>query len=299
MRAVSPARSILLLCALAACSDPVDTDPPVRLVIETQGELHTLLTGDWKQLSARAVTASGRDAGPVSVTWSTDNSRVASIDQRGDLRVASTYTACNWVAPGECQVRVTARSADLTGEALITIMPYTAVLSVGARQLDLEMGDTVRLHTRVTLEGRDVPWCVLSFVSQNPSIARVDPTQGVITSADDGSTKIDVTVSGPACPTNGEAIRIINRPPWHTLTILPDVDDPLLPGATLQLIAQVRNGKGVEYPAIVATWSSSDPSVATVENGLVRAVGCAASPCEVTITARSGKLTATTLIVVE
>ena len=46
-------------------------------------------------------------------------------------------------------------------------------------------------------------------------------------------------------------------------------------------------------------WQSSDPAIATVENGLVRAVGCTTSTCQVTITARSGKLTATKLVVVE
>ena len=54
MRAVSCPLSILLLSVLAgACSDPTETDPPARLLIETEAELRT---GDWRQLSARAGT---------------------------------------------------------------------------------------------------------------------------------------------------------------------------------------------------------------------------------------------------
>ena len=297
MRAVSCPLSILLLSVLAgACSDPTETDPPARLLIETEAELRT---GDWRQLSARAVTATGGDAGPVTVTWTTSNSQVASIDQRGELRIASTYTACDWVTPGECRVLVTARSGDLVGEAVITIMPYTPVLTVDVRQLDLEMGDSARVNARILLEGRDVPWCITTFMSQDPNIARVDATRGVINAADEGSTIVDVAATGPLCPLSTESVRIINRPPWHTLSIIPDIDTVVSPGSTLQLIAQVRNGKGVEYPAIVATWATSDPAVATVENGLVRALACATPPCQVTITARSGKLTATKLIIVE
>ena len=299
MRSALSSRSIVLLGALAVgCSDPAGSSGPARLIIDG-GERRSLLIGSWEQLSVRAVTASGSDAGTLPVTWSTSDTHIASIDQRGELRVASTYTACNWVTPGECTVRVTARSGDLIAEQLITIMPYTPVITVSVRQIDLEMGDSTQLHSRVLLEGRDVPWCAVSYSSEDPTIARVDATRGMITGVDEGSTFIDVNVTGPVCPPAPERVRVINRTPWHSLSIVPDVDTVVAAGATLQLVAQVRNGKGVEYPAIVVTWQSSDPAIATVENGLVRAIGCTTSTCQVTITARSGKLTATKLVVVE
>ena len=59
----------------------------------------------------------------------------------------------------------------------------------------------------------------------------------------------------------------------------------------------VQPGSAVTLSALAG--DVSDPTAATVTNGLVRALGCAAPPCEITITARSGRLTATTLIVVE
>ncbi|HEX6066232.1 MAG TPA: Ig-like domain-containing protein [Longimicrobiales bacterium] len=299
MRSVLSSQSIILFGALTlGCSDPSGSSAPARLVIDG-GERRSVLIGSWEQLTVRAVAANGSDAGAVAATWSTSDTHIASIDQRGELRVASTYTACNWVTPGECTVRVIARSGDLVAEQLITVMPYTPVITVSVRQIDMEMGDSAQLHSRVLLEGRDVPWCQVSYSSQDPTIARVDATRGVITGVDEGTTFIDVNVTGPVCPPAPERVRVINRTPWHSLSIVPDVDTVVTPGATLQLVAQVRNGKGVEYPAIVVTWQSSDPSIATVENGLVRAVGCSTSPCQVTITARSGKLTATKLIVVE
>ena len=299
MRVVLSSPSVVVFAALAlGCSDPSGTGAPARLVIDG-GERRSMLIGSWEQLTARAVTANGRDAGSLPVTWSTSDTHIASIDHRGEMRVASTYTACNWVTPGECSVRITARSGNLVAEQVITIMPYTPVITVSVRQIDLEMGDSAQLHSRVLLEGRDVPWCAVSYSSQDPAVARVDAARGMITGVDEGSTFIDVNVTGPVCPPAPERVRVINRTPWHSLSIIPDVDTVVAPGASLQLVAQVRNGKGVEYPAIVVTWQSSDPAIATVENGLVRAVGCQASPCQVSITARSGKLTATKLVVVE
>jgi uncharacterized protein YjdB len=299
MRSVLSSRSILLLAALAVgCSDPSGSSAPARLVIDG-GERRSLLIGSWEQLTVRAVTANGSDAGTLPVTWSTSDTHIASVDKRGELRVASTYTACNWVTPGECSVRVIARSGDLTAEQMITIMPYTPVITVSVRQIDLEMGDSTQLHSRVLLEGRDVPWCDVSYSSEDPAVARVDATRGVITGVDAGSTFIDVSVNGPVCPPAPERVRVVNRTPWHSLSIIPNVDTVVTLGSTLQLVAQVRNGKGVEYPAIVVTWQSSDAGIATVNNGLVRAVGCTTSPCQVTITARSGRLTATKLVVVE
>ena len=299
MRSLPSFRSIVLLGALAlGCSDPSGTSAPARLVIDG-GERRSVLIGSWEQLTARAVAANGSNAGPVQVTWSTSDADIATIDQRGELRVATTYTACNWVTPGQCTVRVFARSGDLAAEQVITVMPYTPVITVSVRQIDLEMGDSAQLRSRVLLEGRDVPWCEVTYASQDPAIARVDATRGVVTGLDEGTTFIDVNVTGPVCPPAPDGVRVINRPPWHSLSIVPDVDTVVARGGSVQLVAQVRNGKGVEYPAIAVTWHSSDPAIATVDNGLVRAVGCAASLCQVTITARSGKLTATKLVVVD
>ncbi len=295
-------RSILLALAvaLAACSDPAGTDEPVRLVIEPAGQPRTVLIGSFQQLAAHTVTADGRAATPASVSWSTSDETVARIDNRGELRIATTYTACNWVTPGDCTVRITARAGSLVAEQIITVMPYTPIITVDARQLDIEMGDSARLTSKVLLEGQDVPWCAISYESQDPTIARVDATRGVVTGVDEGITFIDVHVNGPMCPPAPEHVRVINRPPWHTLSILPDSEPTMKPGNTLQLVAQVRNGKGVEYPAIVVTWMSSDPEIAAIgSNGVVRALGCADSACRVTITARSSKLTATKLILVE
>ena len=300
MRSVLSSKSLILFASLAgACSDPSGASAPARLVIEPGNAAREILIGSWEQLTARAVTANGNDAGPVAVTWSTSDARIASIDQRGELRVATTYTACDWVTPGECTVRVIARSGNLTAEQNLTIMPYTPTIAVSVRQLDVEMGDSARLTSRVLLEGRNVPWCETSYTSRDPAIAGVDASRGVVRGMDEGSTFVDLVVTGRVCPAAPEPVRIVTHTPWHSLSIIPDADATVRAGATLQLIAQVRNGKGVEYPAIVSTWFSSDPAIATVENGLVRAVACSTPPCAVTITVRSGKLTATKQIIVE
>lgn len=295
----SATSSLLLSMATITCSDPAGSNTPARLVIESTSELSSLLVGDLRQLNARALDAAGREAGPVTVAWSTSHPHIATIDSRGELRIAATYTACNWVTPGECEVRVTARAGDLVATQRITILPYPPTLTVNTRQIDLELGDSTRLVGHLSLEGRAVPWCTVAYASADPAIARVDGIRGVVTGLDEGSTFVHVTVSGPACGSEVEPVRVIAHTPWHSLSIIPEVETIVRSGTTLQLTAQVRNAKGVEYPAMVATWSSSDPTIATVENGLVRILACGAPPCAVTIAVRSGKLTANKPILIE
>jgi hypothetical protein len=294
-------RTLLLSClAAAACSDPTAQGEPVQLVIEPAAELRSVLIGSFHQLSARALSANGSSVAASTVTWSTSDTKLASIDSRGEFRVATTYTACNWVTPGECKVTFTARAGNLIASQEVTILPYTPVIIVDVKQLDLEMGDSARLTSKVLLEARDVPWCTVSYVSQDPAIASVDAARGVVTGVDLGSTLVDVLVSGPVCPPSPEPVRVINHIRWHTLSILPERDATLSPGAILQLSAQVRNAKGVEYPASVVTWASSDAAIAVVDsNGVVRALACTDPPCRITITARSGRLTAAKTILVE
>jgi uncharacterized protein YjdB len=57
------------------------------------------------------------------------------------------------------------------------------------------------------------------------------------------------------------------------LDIVPPAPDPLVAGDTLRLVAAVRDSSGQELPGEGVTWTSSDPAVVTVAEGLVRAVG--------------------------
>lgn len=288
--------SALLL--LSACSDPM-TSENTSLVIEPGANAYTLLIGAEQQLTAYAVDARGRRGRAVAARWTSSDTTIARIDGEGKLRLASTYTACGWVTPGACRVEITAEAGTLKARQTLTILPYQAFLELNTQRIDLEIGYFEHVTASVLLELQPVPWCAVRYRAGDPNIISVDPLTGRVIALDLGKTTVDVEVTGPQCP-GGVQVAVTTRMPLHVLSILPEESSFLPQGEARQLTAQVRNRKGVEYEAITVEWSSSNPEVATVDNGLVRARFCAdaTSGCRTTITARSGRLVAQTVIVV-
>jgi hypothetical protein len=283
----------LALIAAAACSDPAGTNEPARLEIEG-GSMRTLRIGSQEQMKARFV---GTPA--AAIAWTSSDTSIARINADGLLRLSTTYTACNWVTPGECEVRITATSGSFRADQIITVLPYEATLELNTSQLDLEMGDSTRISARVLLENNVTPWCSVQYSSQDSAIAQVGAS-GIVVGRDEGRTVVDITTNGPLCPRDAAHVSITSRPPRYVLAVLPGDAVSLAATESQQLIAQVTNWKGVAYAALSVQWSTSNAQWASVNSsGLVRAGQCDQSvPCRVTITARSGRLIATKEIVV-
>ena len=284
----------LALLSVAACSDPAANSGPAQLMIDGGAE-RTIRIGAQEQLRARVV--GGEPAG--SIRWTTSDSSIARVDANGLLRLATTYTACNWVTPGECQVRITATTNDLRADLTLTVMPFEPTLELNVAHLDLEMGDSVRITARVLLENNTVPWCAVSYATRDSAIAQIGMSSGIVRVGDEGSTVVDVVASGPLCPRDAAHVTITTRPARHVLTILPGDATNMAAHSVLQLFAEVTNWKGIVYQAAFVEWSTSNAALATVQNGLVRAGSCSGTElCRVTITARSGRLVATRNILI-
>lgn len=286
--------TIVGLVLLVACSDPSGVNGPPELVIEG-GVERSILIGAHEQLRARVI---GGDQNQT-VRWISSNPAIARVDESGMVRVATTYTACSWVTPGDCQVRITAQAGDLRADQMLIVMPYEPIVEVSVTHLEMEAGDSQRISVRVLLENNDVPWCRVTFDSQDPVIASVDSTTGIVHATDVGNTTIDISARGALCPRGTARVAVTNYPPLYVLAIVPSDDVPLPPGSTLQLRAIVTNRKNVSYSAIAVQWTTSDENIASVaSNGVVRAGSCAAASCLATITARSGRLVATRRVTV-
>jgi hypothetical protein len=284
---------------LNACSDPAANNEPASLAIEPGGPARTIRIGTQERLEAHLVNSDGRSVGTTAATWTSTDTSIVKVDANGELRLATSYTACNWVTPGLCQITIVARAGALRAQQLLTVMPFEPTVELATSEIDFETGDSARISAVAVLENRPVPWCTFSFTSADPAIARVDPSSGMVVGADIGSTVVHVSVTGALCPTGQAQVPVMTRPRLYVLDILPDTEDILNAGESLQLVALVTNRKDVQYPALSVQWSSSDSEVATVNNGLVRAGACPLTEgCRVMITARSGRLVANKAIVV-
>jgi uncharacterized protein YjdB/photosystem II stability/assembly factor-like uncharacterized protein len=212
---------------------------------------------------AAQVTA---DAGvPTTVTWTSSNPAVASINASG---------VATGVAVGTATVTATS-TADPTRRA-------TAQVTVSARAIALRP-DTVRVARTQTAtitaelvldagQPRTVQWR-----SSNPAIATVSPA-GVVTGVAVGTAQI--TAVADADTTLRRTIPAIVGPFIGTLSVSP-TSAQLQPNQTLQVTSTLAADPGVNTGV---SWSSSAPAIASVSaSGLITALALG----NATITARS------------
>jgi serine/threonine protein kinase len=131
----------------------------------------------------------------------------------------------------------------------------------------LEPGDEIDLRaTAVLANGEETESGEILWESEDPSIARIDPTTGRLVAVGVGSAVIRARTASVA-----ESVAIeIGTPRVVQLTIVPAVFE-LEVGATQQLTTEPRGRRGQILTRTVL-WSSSDPQTAGIsEQGLVRA----------------------------
>ena len=176
-------------------------------------------------------------------------------------------------------------------EPEIKNVPVSGV-SVSPASLSLVVGDTANLTAKVSPS--DATSQTVTWSSSNQSVASV--SNGTVTALQEGKTTItataggksatcEVTVSAKVIPVTGISFEQAS------------VSIPM--GETANLIATVSPSDATDA---TVTWSSSDPSVATVDKGKVSAikegtatitatVGDKSATCEVTVTPDKETLT--------
>ena len=159
----------------------------------------------------------------------------------------------------------------------VTVSPATAELTA--------LGASVQLSARVLDQnGQQMSATNVAWSSNNTVVATVNAT-GLVTAVANGTATITATAgraSSTAMVTVAQAVA--------TVAVAPAADT-LLTGDTLRLVAQAFDENAHRIESAEFDWSSSDPSVATVDgSGLVR--GVAQGVASVTATAGSARGTA-------
>jgi uncharacterized protein YjdB len=254
---------VLMMLAITfgtqSCSDDEETKPVEVSELQLSPGNATLLVNETVKLEAKVLPAEVADK---SLTWTSSNSAVASVDNNGLVTALSV---------GETNISVSlVNHKGFEKTCAITVTEVRINLSESA--VSMKTGETVTLTAAIlpASVSQDVTW-----TSSDPNVATV--ANGVITAVSAGTATITATSAANSAVTAACAVTI---------------EDEILPEISLSESAvSMKTGETVTLTAAIipaefsqeVAWASSDPSVATVDGGVITAIAAGT----VTITATS------------
>lgn len=250
--------------------------PPALTSIAVTPASPSIFSGGTQQLTAVGYDQSGNQMSGITFAWTSANQGVATVDGAGRATGVSEGTSqitasAEGVTSNATTLTVNRPPSVLTS---ITMSPSTASVQAGNMQQFTAVG--------YDQYGVGMTGIVFSWTSSSPSVASVDgvnaegKNEGVATGLAAGSTLITVgangvdataslTVTAPPPPPPPPAVNSINVEPGSS---------SINPGGTQQFSALATDQNGLAMSGVTFTWTSSDPSVATIDaSGLATGVG--------------------------
>ncbi len=275
-------RSVAILAALAlqACTNEATTTTTPVAAITLTPESANVSAGATVSLSATLKDAAGQTVGGQPISWSSNNTTVATVSRSG---VVTT------LAPGSARIAASSFGLSATATITVTAKPVSAVVLTPA-SVSMQIGTTSSLQARtVDAEGGTLTGRAVSWTSSNTAVATVSQT-GTITALSPGATTITATSEGRSA----QSAVTVTLPAVNSVTVTPS-RDTIGVGAERQLTAVLRDAAGNALTGRVLSWGSSNLAVASVSStGLVIGV----APGSVTITGTSeGRVGSATVVV--
>ena len=223
----------------------------------------SLKAGETVTLTA---TVKPDDATDKTVTWSTSDASVATV--------SNGVVIANKVG----SATITAKAGDKTATCAITVVatPVTSVI-LDKTSASLKAGESVTLIAKVNPS--DATDKTVTWSTSDASVATV--SNGVVNAVKVGSATITAKAGDKTATCT---VTVIPTP--VTSVALNVTSASLQVGETVTLTATVNPSDATDKSV---TWSTSDESIATVSNGVVKAVSIGSA----TITAKAGDKTAT------
>ncbi len=264
---VSAGTCNIIYAISGGCGSTVSAQQSVTIspnaTVATVTGISPLCIGGTTTYSANGVVLSGGTG-----AWSSSNPAVAVVNAAGQVVAVSAGT-CNiiFTITGGC-------GGTVSAQRTLTVNPNSAITSVtGASPVCLAT-TTVFTANGVVPGGGTGSWS-----SSNSSIASVT-SAGVVTGISAGTCNIIYTITG-GCGGKVSAQRSVTVSPNATVASVTGTS-PLCLGATF-----VYTATGIVLSGGTGSWSSSDPSIATVNTtGLVTAVS--AGTCNIAYTITGG-----------
>ena len=253
------------LIGLLACGDSGPAEvmtPPAPASVTVVPSTATLAAlGQTVQLNTTVLDQNGQAIPGVSVSWTSSDESVATVDAAGLVTATGN---------GTTSITATVTGTAVSGRAEVTVAQQPRQITLSPEQESFRaLGDTIRVTARVLdANGHVVEDAVLDWVSSDPSVVSVDDS-GLVTAVGEGSASVLAT-SGPA---EGSAdFSVEQQVAVVQLSPAPDTLRSL--GSTFQLTATGLDANGHATGVTGFVWTSADDSVATVNDvGLITAVG--------------------------
>ncbi len=259
----------------ASCTVEVK-DPAVVVEVESielSASLLVLTEGECVTLSAALFP---EEAGDSPVFWSSSDAEVASVDSCGNVVAKSEGTASIIASAGNvgdtCAVRVLRKKISVSS------------VELDPDSLSMTEGETAMLHASVLPEDADDR--TVEWHSSNPDVATVQ--EGLVTAIKEGRSKI-VAKSGEF---SAECEVTVSKKFVAVASVALDKSELLLAEGESEHLAATVLPSDATDPSVI--WSSSDPVVATVTDGVVTAL----KKGRATITATSGEKSASCVVTV-
>ena len=224
-------------------------------------------SGDAEMMAAKSTTLKAQafpeEADDKSVVWSSSHPDIASISKNGKVTAAKKV-------PAITQVTFTAEAKDgsgVKGTHVITVNPiaYGIELSVNGQQVDAKekLGiDLLSDSPSLQLSAQVIPADALQDVvwkSNKPKVASVSE-DGIVTGHEKGSATISIQTQDGSNVKAEYKVNVANLAKEVTI----EGSDAVAAGRSIKLTAVVLP---VETDSKRVSWISSDPAIATVDNG--------------------------------
>jgi uncharacterized protein YjdB len=234
----------------------------------------SLVVGQSTQAVATLRDASGNVLSGRTISWSSSNSAVATVNAQGLVTSVAAGSA-----------NITATSEGITGSAALTVtLPAVASVSVTVTPDTLRTGQTAQATATLkdangnVLTGRTVSWSSSNVVAASVSAI------GLVTALTAGNTTITAASGG----VTGSVQVTVTVAPVATVSVSLGTSS-LSVGQTTQASAVLKDASGNVLIGRTITWASTNTAVATVSTtGLVTAVATGSASITATAEGQSG-----------
>jgi uncharacterized protein YjdB len=252
--------------------------PPVNAVVVSPAQAAVVM-GRTLQLTTTVLDAQGQPLSGRLLTYSSGNPAVATVSPTGLV---------TGVAVGSTQIVVSSQGIADTATVSVVPVPVTTVTITPSAPV-LTVGQTIGLTATATssdgsaLLGRPVTWS-----SGTPAIATVSAS-GVVTGVSPGSAVVFAAIDGVVASVSVSVASL----PVASVLIVPS-GGTVQVGDTLFLTATPLDANGAALTGRVTSWSSDNPTVATVGSaGQVAAVAQGTASITATIEGKTGTVAVT------